>query len=143
VSDLGAAAPVARPAKAVPIGAFSNPWAANLKFCIVLDKQDRAAEGIDKCILAKDRTAVLYLYKTLARGRKSDEIRQDHIDVAEAWGGEPEMESPGSSQPGEFTAASCTIGRWLWQRALPDGALDGNGHHPPAMEAAHIRGMCA
>jgi hypothetical protein len=52
-------------------------------------------------------------------------------------------ESPGGSQPGEYTAASCTTGRWLRQRALPDGAWDGNGHHRPAMEAAHIRGMCA
>jgi hypothetical protein len=37
VSDLGAAAPVAQVAKAVPIGAFSSPWAANLKFGNVLD----------------------------------------------------------------------------------------------------------
>jgi hypothetical protein len=36
-----------------------------------------AAEGIDKCVLAVDKTAVLYLYKTLARGRECGEIRQD------------------------------------------------------------------
>jgi hypothetical protein len=52
-------------------------------------------------------------------------------------------ESPGGSQPGKDTVVSCTTGHWLRQCALPNGALDGNGHHQPAMEAAHIRGMCA
>jgi hypothetical protein len=42
-----------------------------------------AAKGIDKCVLAMDRTAVLYLWETLARGKECGEIRQDQIDVAE------------------------------------------------------------
>jgi hypothetical protein len=36
-----------------------------------------AAEGINKCVLAMDRTAVLYLWETLARGKECGEIRQD------------------------------------------------------------------
>lgn len=41
------------------------------------------AGGIEKCVLAMDRTAVLYLWETLARGKECGEIRQDQIDVAE------------------------------------------------------------
>jgi integrase len=40
-------------------------------------------EGMEKCVVAMDRTAVLYLWKTLARGKECGEIRQDQIDVAE------------------------------------------------------------
>jgi hypothetical protein len=42
-----------------------------------------AAEGIDKCVLAMDRTAVLYLWETLARGKECGKIRHDQIDAAE------------------------------------------------------------
>jgi integrase len=40
-------------------------------------------EGIKRCVLVMDWTAVLYLWETLARGKECGEICQDQIDVAE------------------------------------------------------------
>jgi integrase len=40
-------------------------------------------EGMEKCVLAMDRAAVLYLWETLARGKECGEVRQDQIDVSE------------------------------------------------------------
>jgi hypothetical protein len=42
-----------------------------------------SADGIEKCVLAMDRAATLYLWKTLARGKKCGKVRQDQIDSAE------------------------------------------------------------
>jgi hypothetical protein len=41
------------------------------------------AGGLEKCVLAMDRTAVLYLWETLARGKECGEICQDQIDATE------------------------------------------------------------
>jgi integrase len=40
-------------------------------------------EGMERCVLAMDRAAVLYLWETLARGKECGEIRQDQIDTSE------------------------------------------------------------
>jgi hypothetical protein len=39
------------------------------------------SEGMDKCVLAMDRAAVLYLWETLARGKECGAVRQDQIDA--------------------------------------------------------------
>lgn len=43
----------------------------------------QALEGMEKCVAAMDRAAVLYLWKTLARGKECGAIRQDQIDREE------------------------------------------------------------
>jgi integrase len=42
-----------------------------------------ASEGMEKCVVAMDRAAVLYLWETLARGKECGAIRQDQVDVEE------------------------------------------------------------
>jgi integrase len=41
------------------------------------------SEGMEKCIVAMDRAAVLYLWETLARGKECGAVRQDQIDADE------------------------------------------------------------
>lgn len=41
------------------------------------------SEGMEKCIVAMDRAAVLYLWETLVRGKECGAVRQDQIDVDE------------------------------------------------------------
>lgn len=40
-------------------------------------------ERMERCVIAMDRTAILYLWETLARGKECGEVRQDQIDAAE------------------------------------------------------------
>jgi integrase len=48
-----------------------------------LTEQLGKAEGMEQCVLAMDRAAVLYLWETLARGKECGEVRQEQIDWAE------------------------------------------------------------
>jgi integrase len=41
------------------------------------------SEGMEKCVLAMDKAAVLYLWETLARGKECGAVRQDQIDTEE------------------------------------------------------------
>jgi integrase len=40
-------------------------------------------EGMERCVIAMDRTAVLYLWETLACEKECGQVRQDQIDAAE------------------------------------------------------------
>jgi integrase len=41
------------------------------------------SRGMERCILAMDRPAVLYLWETLARGKECGSVRQDQVDPEE------------------------------------------------------------
>jgi integrase len=41
------------------------------------------SDGMDKCVLAMDRAAVLYLWETLARGKECGAVKHDQIDAEE------------------------------------------------------------
>lgn len=41
------------------------------------------SEGMERCVVAIDRAAVLYLWETLARGKECGAVRQDQIDKEE------------------------------------------------------------
>jgi hypothetical protein len=42
-----------------------------------------ATDGMEQCVVAMDRAAVLYLWETLARGKECGEVWQDQIDTVE------------------------------------------------------------
>jgi hypothetical protein len=42
-----------------------------------------ATEGMERCVLAMHRAAVLYLWETLARGKECGKVRHDQIDADE------------------------------------------------------------
>jgi integrase len=84
------------------------------------------SEGMDKCLLAMDRAAVLYLWETLARGKECGAVRQDQIDADEGtvypgWTKtirhEPsariELEVPGEGSRMSFLAAAGDLVRIL------------------------------
>jgi integrase len=48
-----------------------------------LTKKLGETEEMERCVVAMDRTAVLYLWDTLARGKECGEVRQDQIDPAD------------------------------------------------------------
>jgi hypothetical protein len=69
VSGLDAAALAARPAKAVPVGAFSSPWAANLKFCDEGHKNDLHTGLLGRIFF--QRLAILLFFHALSSTRLS------------------------------------------------------------------------